>query len=59
MNAGCLLMKTIATSGPSPVSLRQCCVAALIAQHDPDEPDGIWLCPIEEHENDLVAPWPS
>jgi hypothetical protein len=34
-------------------------MAMLIAQRDPDQPDGIWLCPLEEQENDLAVPWPS
>ncbi len=59
MNDVCLLMKTLATSGPSLVPLNGCCAAAVVAQRDPDQPDGIWLCPLEEQENDLAAQWPS
>jgi len=59
VNAACLLMKTLAASGPSLAPLKQCCAAALIAQRDPDQPAAIWLCPLEEQENDLAAQWPS
>jgi hypothetical protein len=57
MNTSCLLMKALA-AGPSPVPLWPCCTAAIVAMHDPDRPEEIWLCPAEERDNDLAAPPP-
>jgi hypothetical protein len=54
MNDVCLLVKALATTGPSPVPLYPCCMAAVVALHDRDRPDGTWLCPVEEQENDLA-----
>jgi hypothetical protein len=50
MNDRCLLIRALATKGPSPVPLHPCCTAALVALHDRDRPDAIWLCPVEEEE---------
>jgi hypothetical protein len=52
MNDRCLLMKTLTASGPTPVPLRPCCMAALVALHNRDRPEAIWLCPVEEEEQE-------
>lgn len=52
MNADvCRLISTIAAPGPTPVPLRPCCMAAVIAMLDRDRPDTVWVCPMEEDEN--------
>jgi hypothetical protein len=54
VNASCLLIKALTATGPSPVPLSPCCTAALVAMHDPDRPEEVWLCPLEEQQNDLA-----
>jgi hypothetical protein len=54
MNDVCLLIKALAATGPTPVPWQQCCTAAIVALHDQDQPDGVWLCPLEENENELA-----
>ncbi|HEY0536695.1 MAG TPA: hypothetical protein VGD29_34365 [Actinoplanes sp.] len=53
MNDRCLLIKALTASGPCAVPLHPCCTAAIVALHDRDRPDAIWLCPVEEEEREL------
>jgi alpha-D-ribose 1-methylphosphonate 5-triphosphate synthase subunit PhnH len=50
MNDQCLLVKTLAAKGPSPVPLHPCCTAAVVALQDRDRPTAVWLCPLEDEE---------
>ena len=44
----CRLIKLMTATGPAPVPLDPCCMAAVVAMCDRDRPDAVWLCPVEE-----------
>jgi hypothetical protein len=54
MNDQCLLMRALTAPGPTPVPLHPCCTAALVALHNRDRPEALWLCPVEEEEQEII-----
>ena len=52
MNDRCRLIASLSAKGPVPVPLHPCCMTALVALHDRDRPDAVWLCPLEEQDRE-------